>query len=543
MIKEVEKEIEAFFRDLGREKLRKVKVEEPKRKEFGDLSTNAALVLSKELGENPRDLALKLSEYLKVLPYVERIEVAGPGFVNIFLGKGIFELLKKAREEGMGFGRSDLGKGKKVLVEFVSANPTGPLHIGHGRIAAFGDALSRILERAGFSVHREYYINDAGTQMEILGRSVYLRYLELFLRDVDFPEDHYKGAYIVEIAKKVKEEKGDKYLKMDEEKAIEELSQIAAKEIMAWIEKDLRDFGVVYDSYFSERSLYESGAVEEAIKALSDKVYEEDGALWFKSTLYGDEKDRVLRRKNGQYTYFASDIAYHLNKFKRGFDELIDIWGADHHGYVERLRGAIKALGYDPERLKIILVQMVNLVKGGRQVAMSTRKGEFYPLEKLLEEVGKDAARFIYLTRDSSSPLDFDVDKAKEMSSENPVFYVQYCHARICSVERKAAERGIKEEDFLHASMDVLDLPQERELAKKVLFFPKLVEEMALNLEPHKLTYYLYDLSSSFHSYYNSHRILGEGEKTLARLLLSEMVRRAVNIGLGLLGVSAPESM
>ena len=543
MIKEVEREIEAFFKDLEREKLRKVKVEEPKRKEFGDLSTNAALVLSKELGESPREIALRLSEHLKALPYVEKVEVAGPGFVNIFLGKGIFELLKKAQEEGMDFGRSDIGKGKKVLVEFVSANPTGPLHIGHGRIAAFGDALSRILERAGFSVHREYYINDAGTQMEILGRSVYLRYLELFLRDVEFPEDHYKGAYIIEIAKKVKEEMGDKYLKMDEERAIEELSQIAAQEIMGWIEKDLKDFGVVYDSYFSERSLYKSGAVEEAIKALSDSVYEEDGALWFKSTLYGDEKDRVLRRKNGQYTYFASDIAYHLDKFRRGFDELIDIWGADHHGYVERLKGAIKALGYDPERLKIVLVQMVNLVKGGKQVAMSTRKGEFYPLEKLLEEVGRDAARFIYLTRDSNSPLDFDVDKAKEMSSENPVFYVQYCHARICSVKRKAEERGIKEEDFLHASMDVLDLPQERELAKKVLFFPKLVEEMALNLEPHKLTYYLYDLSSSFHSYYNSHRILGEGEKTPARLLLSEMVRRTVNIGLELLGVSAPESM
>ncbi len=547
MIKEIGKEIKGFLREkLGLEGLR-IKIEEPKRKEFGDISTNAAFIASKELKEEPRKIAQELSSYLSKLPYIEKAEVAGPGFVNIFFSRdGIFKFLKEAEEKGYSFGDSNIGEGKTVLVEFVSANPTGPLHVGHGRGAALGDALSRILKKAGFSVLKEYYINDAGTQMEILGRSVYLRYLELFLKKVDFPEDHYQGDYIVDIARKLKEDKGEKYLDIPEDKAVEEISSYASTFIMDQIKKDLKDFGVFYDNYYSERDIYKKGLLEKVINILKNHgyIYEMDGALWFKSTPFGDEKDRVIRRRNGQYTYFATDIAYHYEKFRRGFRILVNIWGADHHGYVDRIKGAVKALGDDPNNLKILLVQMVNLIKGGKVIPMSTRKGEFYTLRKLMDEVGKDAARFIYLTRDHNSPLDFDIDKAKEMSSENPVFYVQYCHARVCSMKRKARERGIKEEDYKDASLEPLTLPEEKELAKKILFFPSLLEEIAETFEPHKLTYYLYDLSSSFHSYYNKHRVIGEEKPlTLSRLFLSEMVRRTVEIGLDLLGVSAPESM
>ncbi len=548
-MKRIKERIEGFLKEKGIEQpdiwLKRIKVEEPKREEFGDLSTNAAMVLSKELKKKPRDLAEDLKKVLESLFFVKEVKVEGPGFVNIFLSpEGVISLLKDAESLEDEFGSSSIGKGKKVLVEFVSANPTGPLHIGHGRGAALGDALSNLLEKVGYTVEREYYINDAGTQMKILGRSVYLRYLQLFLKEVEFPEGHYMGDYIVEIAEEIKGEHGDRFLNLDEEKAVDEISRIAEEKIMNMIKEDLENFGVNYDRFYSESDLYKKGLVERALKALEDAgyIYEEDGALWFRSTSFGDEKDRVIRRRNGEYTYFASDIAYHMEKFERGFDILVDIWGADHHGYIKRLKGAIKALGKDDEKLKILLTSMVNLLKGGKPVSMSTRRGEFYPLKDLLDEVGKDVARFVYLTRDHNSPLDFDIDKAKEMSSENPVFYVQYCHARICSMKRKAKERGV--EDWKEVNPSKLNLPEEISMAKKILLFPHLLEELSENFEVHKLTYYLYDLSSRFHSYYNKHRVIGEDtELTKARLFLSEMVRRTVNIGLDILGVEAPEEM
>ncbi len=550
MVRIIKRKISEFLQEKKAKEWEKliarVKVEEPKREEFGDISTNAAMVLSKPLGEKPRDIAREIIPFLQELGLIEDVKIEGPGFINMFLNwKAVFSLLKEAEKEGDSFFFVNLGMGKKVLLEFVSANPTGPLHIGHGRGAALGDALANILEKVGFEVTKEYYVNDAGSQMKILGRSVYLRYLQLFLRDVEFPEGHYMGDYIVEIARKVRERHGERFLNMEEDKAVEELSRIASEMIMESIKEDLELFGIKYDSFYSESDLYRKGLVEKAISILKDKglVYEKDGALWFKSTAFGDEKDRVIRRKNGEYTYFATDIAYHMNKFERGYQLLINIWGADHHGYVKRLKGAIRALGRDDSDLRILLTSMVNLIKGGKQVSMSTRKGEFYTLRKLIEEVGKDAARFIYLTRDHESPLDFDIDKAKEMSSENPVFYVQYCHARICSIKSKAKERGI-ETGGEDPNLLLLTLKEERNMAKKILLFPSLIEEVATNLEPHKLTYYLYELSSIFHSYYNRNRVLGENmDLTMARLFLSEMVRRVINTGLSLLGVSAPERM
>jgi len=525
-------------------------LEIPSLAQHGDYATNAAMVLAKSLKKNPREIAEKLSEPITSLGanILDRLEIAGPGFINFFIKKEAFRrVLPMVFEQGENFGKTDVGKGRFVQVEFVSANPTGPLHVGHGRGAAVGDALARILEASGYRVHREYYINDVGKQMNILGRSLYLRYLELLGRQIEFPEDHYRGDYMKDLARDFLQEVGTKYLDIPEDEAIPVCSKYAAQKILDGIRKDLEDFRVTYDEWFSEEKLHREGMVESAIDQLRSRgfIYEQDGAVWFKSSLFGDEKDRVIVRSNGAKTYFAADIAYHWNKMQRGFDTIIDIWGADHHGYVPRIKAVVEALGFDPKKLNIILVQLVNLLRGGQPVAMSTRAGEFVTLREVMDEVGVDAARYMFLTRRSDSPLDFDLELAKAQSSENPVYYVQYAHARISSLFAVAAERGVKldvETAFKH--LDRLEEPQEIQLTKILGEFPFVVKKSAECLEPHRIPYYLHELASTFHAYYNHHRILTDDDAlTQARLALAGAIHIVLKNALKLIGLSAPDKM
>lgn len=525
-------------------------LEIPSLAQHGDYATNAAMVLAKSLKKNPREIAEKLSEPITSLGanILDRLEIAGPGFINFFIKKEAFRrVLPMVFEQGENFGKTDVGKGRFVQVEFVSANPTGPLHVGHGRGAAVGDALARILEASGYRVHREYYINDVGKQMNILGRSLYLRYLELLGRQIEFPEDHYRGDYMKDLARDFLQEVGTKYLDIPEDEAVPVCSKYAAQKILDGIRKDLEDFRVTYDEWFSEEKLHREGMVESAIDQLRSRgfIYEQDGAVWFKSSLFGDEKDRVIVRSNGAKTYFAADIAYHWNKMQRGFDTIIDIWGADHHGYVPRIKAVVEALGFDPKKLNIILVQLVNLLRGGQPVAMSTRAGEFVTLREVMDEVGVDAARYMFLTRRSDSSLDFDLELAKAQSSENPVYYVQYAHARISSLFAVAAERGVKldvETAFKH--LDRLEEPQEIQLTKILGEFPFVVKKSAECLEPHRIPYYLHELASTFHAYYNHHRILTDDDAlTQARLALAGAIHIVLKNALKLIGLSAPDKM
>jgi len=525
-------------------------LEIPSLAQHGDYATNAAMVLAKSLKKNPREIAEKLSEPITSLGanILDRLEIAGPGFINFFVKSEAFKrVIPMIFEKRENFGKTDIGKGQFVQVEFVSANPTGPLHVGHGRGAAVGDALARILEASGYRVHREYYINDVGKQMNILGRSLYLRYLELLGRQIEFPEDHYRGDYMKDLARDFFQEVGSKYLEILEDEAIPVCSKYAAQKILDGIRKDLEDFRVTYDEWFSEETLHREGMVESAIDQLRSRgfIYEQDGAVWFKSSLFGDEKDRVIVRSNGAKTYFAADIAYHWNKMQRGFDTIIDIWGADHHGYVPRIKAVVEALGFDPKKLNIILVQLVNLLRGGQPVAMSTRAGEFVTLREVMDEVGVDAARYMFLTHRSDSPLDFDLELAKSQSSENPVYYVQYAHARISSLFAVAEERGIKldiETAFKH--LNRLEESQEIQLAKILGEFPFVVKKSAECLEPHRIPYYLHELASTFHAYYNHHRILtDDNELTQARLALAGAVHIVLKNALNLIGLSAPDRM
>lgn len=521
-------------------------VEYPPDDSFGDYASNVALVLGSTLRKRPRDVAEAILQHLPSDPALQRVEVAGPGFLNFRLADGVWlEALRKACAQGRDYGRQPKGKGR-VLVEFVSANPTGPLHIGHGRIAAFGDALVRLLDWTGWEVEREYYINDVGTQMELLGRSVLARYKELVGIHADFPEDGYRGDYIVEVARLLLQQEGRRLLELPEGEAIQRASRFARDTILGWIQEELEAFRVRFDRFFSEESLHRSGKVDEVIEGLREKglIYQEDGALWFRSSLFGDEKDRVVVRASGLKTYFASDIAYHLDKLSRGYDLLINIWGADHHGYVKRLEAAVEALGYPRDKLRVILVQMVNLMRHGKRVSMSTRQGEFAALREVMEEVGVDACRFFLLLRRAESPLDFDLEVAKAQSEENPVYYVQYAHARVSSIFKKAGERGIEIPDPEEVDLSPLDLQEERSLAKAVALFPETLSEAASNFEPHPLSTYLLSLAKAFHSYYNKHRVLGDDpRKTRARLLLAWGVREVIRNGLEILGVSAPEEM
>lgn len=520
-------------------------IEVPRLAAHGDFSANIAMVGAKVQKLAPRKIAeILLSHLSDSSGILEKTEIAGPGFINFYLKPSAWiPVLKTILENGETWGRCQMGQGTKVQVEFVSANPTGPLHVGHGRGAAVGDTLARILSACGFDVKKEYYVNDSGRQIRTLGRSVWLRVKELSGEKTEFPEDCYQGDYIKDLAHEARELFPELQTLGDEE-GIALCAPFAAKKILAGIRGDLENFGVFHDVWFSEQSLYDSGAVDDVLKNLekTGHVYEKDGARWFRTTDYGDEKDRVVIRNNGITTYFASDIAYHKNKFERGFHRVIDVWGADHHGYIKRIKAAVAATGTDPDRFEVSLVQFVSLLRGGLPVSMSTRSGEFETLSAVLDEVGRDAARFFFLMRSHETALDFDLELAKKKNNENPVFYVQYVHARIASILRKAAETGFGMEE--NPSLDFLKENEEIVLIKEMSRFPEVVAVSGRNLEPHRIVFYLMDLAAAFHSYYNLHKVLGEDQAlSAARLLLIRAVQQVIFNGLFLLGVSAPEEM
>ena len=525
-----------------------IEVEVPASAEHGDFSSNAAMILASRAKQNPRRIAQAIRDHLHDTEGIlEKTEIAGPGFLNFFVKDSFWrQSLSDILNSKESYGRLDLGGGRKIQVEFVSANPTGPLHIGHARGAVVGDVLTALLRVAGYHVSREYYINDAGSQMDNLGKSVLYRYRELFGKKADFPESCYHGGYITEIAREIAQLEADIYLEKNEEDTIAYFNSVASEVIMEGIRKDLRDFGITFDSYFSEKELYRENGVNDLLTSLREKgfIYSDGGTLWFKTTDYGDEKDRVVIRQNGEPTYFAADIAYHQNKFSRGFETLIDIWGADHHGYIPRLQAAIQALGHDKNDLKIILVQLVNLLRAGQPVAMSTRAGEFVTLREVLDEVGKDAARYNFLMRRSDSHLDFDLEVAKKQSNENPVYYVQYAHARICSILRLAAEKGMAKPSCENCDLSLLSGPEEKTLMKMMAAYPDMLEGAAKSLEVHRITFYLNELAAVFHSYYNKAKVVtDDAPLSAARLVLVEALRVVLKNALKILGVGAPEKM
>jgi len=524
-------------------------VEVPKVKSHGDFSTNLAMIMAKQQKMAPRKIAEILLAHLKDnLGLLSSSDIAGPGFINFFVNTSAWvPVLGDVHQKDVRYGESDVGQGRKIQVEFVSSNPTGPLHVGHGRGAAVGDSTANILSICGWDVQKEYYINDSGRQIQTLGRSVYYRMKELSGKAIEFPEECYQGAYIRALAQQVIDENGPEFVKREDDEAIMICARYAAGKILEGIRADLETFGVEFDKWFSEQSLYDSGKVDDMIAAFKDsgRIYAKDEALWFNTTEFGDEKDRVVVRSNGQTTYFASDIAYHQEKFERGFDRVIDVWGADHHGYIPRVSGAIQASGYQKGQFDVILVQLVNLLRAGEPVAMSTRTGEFVTLSDVVDEVGADAARFIFLTRSSDSPLDFDLELAKQKTNENPVYYVQYVHARIASILRKAGEQGIDPlTDPDEADLTRIEAPEEIDLIKLLDRYPEVLVRSADLMEPHRVTYFLMDLASAFHTYYNKHKVLGEDQQlTAGRLYLVRAVQKVIRNGLGLLGVSAPEKM
>ena len=560
-------------------------LERPKQAQHGDYACNLAMQLARALKRNPREIASALLDALPASPWVEKAEIAGAGFINIFLSAASKQrIIGTILQQGKEFGRSRMGEGKKAQVEFVSANPTGPLHVGHGRGAAFGMSLSSVLAAAGFEVKREYYINDAGRQMDILALSTWLRYLEWNGISVPFPANAYQGQYVRDMAAEIRRLHGDRYvhqpwtllegvpprstedeLEQDEKWAKQQnelhldglianakkllgddyayMHDFALTEQLGDGRNDLMEFGVSFDTWFSEKSLFDSGLVQRAVATLQKNghLYAQDGALWFRSTAFGDEKDRVVQRENGQYTYFASDIAYHLNKFERGFDHIINVWGADHHGYIPRVKGALKALGLDESRLEVALVQFAVLYRGEEKVSMSTRSGDFVTLRELRHEVGNDACRFFYVLRKSDQHLDFDLELAKSQSNDNPVYYIQYAHARICSVLNSW---GGVERDLLDADHSLLQAPQELALLKRLVEYPETVNAAARELSPHVIAYYLKDLAADLHGLYVACQFLVADEALKqARLLLIAATRQVLRSGLGLLGVSAPEKM
>lgn len=526
----------------------KVSIDAPKDKKFGDLAVNVALILAKEAKRNPRELAGEIAEALRLDENIESVEIAGPGFLNVrFSALFWHNTILCVEEKGAEYGRHSLGAGKKAQVEFVSANPTGPLHIGHGRGAAVGDALARILRNAGYDVETEYYINDAGRQMRLLGNSVYYRAKEICNIPVEEPEEYYRGAYIRDLASEVLALHKD-LMDMAEKVALDICQSYAVAQIMAGIKKDLDDFAVHHNVWFSEKSLVDAGAIDKTFDRLRDAglAYDEEGAFWFRTTDFGDDKNRVLRKSSGELTYFASDIAYHDNKFDRGFDLCIDVWGADHHGYVPRMRAAVAALGKPAESFDVVLVQLVNLLRGGEQIAMSTRAGKFETLSDVVAEVGADAARFMFLSRKSDSPLDFDLDLVKQRSMDNPVYYVQYAHARIASVTRKAAERGITmEEKSTLAGLAALNNADAIDMLRLLDRFEDCTEAAATNLSAHHISNYLSELAGSLHRFYANNSVLNAENEDCARarLQLLRAVAQTLRNGLDLLGVSAPEAM
>ncbi len=565
---------------LGQDITINIAIERTKDAQHGDFATNLALLLAKSAKTNPRQLAEQIIAVLPQDEAVVKVELAGPGFINFFIDPSTqYQIVRQIHEQGQAYGLSKVGLGKKVQVEFVSANPTGPLHVGHGRGAAYGSAVADLLEAVGFSVHREYYVNDAGRQMDILATSIWLRYQEECGERVLFPSNGYRGDYVREIAADIhrasandyrrpaelvfenvpadEPEGGDKELHIDALIArtktllgpslYRDFFQIGLDNILEDIRDDLKEFGVDYQEWFSERHLMDDGSVQKALERLraGGHLYEQDGATWFASSQLGDEKDRVVVRENGQTTYFASDIAYHMNKLDRGFDQIIDIWGADHHGYIPRVRAAMLALGADQAKLTVLLVQFATLYRGEERVQMSTRSGEFVTLRQLRNEVGKDAARFFYMMRRSEQHMDFDLQLATSKSSENPVFYVQYAHARVCSVLRQLDEKSLLRDQSL--GMDnllVLTEDHETALLTTLTRYPEALERAALNYEPHQLIHYLRDLANEFHTYYNAHQFLVDDEVIRnARLNLICAVKQVLANGLSLLNITAPEAM
>ncbi|MEI7796419.1 MAG: arginine--tRNA ligase [Methylococcaceae bacterium] len=556
-----------------------VHIERTRDTAHGDFATNIALMLAKPTKTNPRQLAEQIIAALPINEAILKVEIAGAGFINFFMNSNAqYQVIADIQTAGENFGKSQIGAGKKVQVEFVSANPTGPLHVGHGRGAAYGSVMGNLLTATGFEVHREYYVNDAGRQMDILATSVWLRYLEACGETFTFPSNAYRGDYVRDIAQKLVEFHGKNYshstatvfadLPLDEPEGGDKDDYIDAlilrakallgdgysvvfdaglNDILSDIKDDLAEFGTTYNQWFSERSLMDDGSIDKALAVLKSNyyLYEKDGATWFKSSELGDEKDRVVIRDNGQYTYFASDIAYHWNKLERGFDVLIDIWGADHHGYIARVRAALTALGADQTKLNVLLVQFANLWRGTEKVSMSTRSGEFVTLRELRDEVGRDAARFFYVMRRSEQHMDFDLELAKSKSNENPVFYVQYAHARVCSVFRQLGEKGFTQDVALGmANLAELTAEHETALLTTLARYPEVIERAATQYEPHLIINYLRQLATDFHTYYNAHQFLVENDTVRnARLNLIAAIQQVLVNGLTLLGISAPEAM
>jgi arginyl-tRNA synthetase len=529
------------------EEMPSVILEVPREKAHGDYSTNMAMQLARIAKKAPRVIAEDIVNHFdKTKASIEKIEIAGPGFINFYMNNSyLTDLIPTILKAGASYGETNVGQGQKVQVEFVSANPTGNLHLGHARGAAIGDSLCNILAKAGFDVTREYYINDAGNQIYNLAKSVEARYFQALGIDKEMPEDGYYGEDIIEIGKKLADEYGDRYVHMDEQERLAFFREYGLNYELDKIKKDLADFRVTFDVWYSETSLYHNGKIDQALATLRERghIYEKDGATWFRSTTFGDDKDRVLIKQDGSYTYLLPDIAYHQDKLQRGFTKLINIWGADHHGYIPRMKAAIEALGYDPNMLEVEIIQLVSLYQNGEKVKMSKRTGKAVTMRDLMEEVGLDATRYFFAMRSSDTHLDFDMDLAVSQSNENPVYYAQYAHARVCSILRQGEEQQLSYEGELQ--LDYIQSEKEIELLKKLGEFPEAVSEAALKRMPHRITNYIFELASALHSFYNAEKVLDpeNTEKSRARLALMKAVQITLQNALALIGVSAPEKM
>jgi arginyl-tRNA synthetase len=529
------------------EQLPDVVLETPKDKTHGDYATNMAMQLARVARKAPRAIAEDIvANFDKTKASIEKLEIAGPGFINFYMNNSyLTALIPVVMKAGDAYGETNVGEGEKVQVEFVSANPTGSLHLGHARGAAVGDSLCNILDKAGYEVSREYYINDAGNQINNLASSVEARYMQALGQEKEMPEDGYHGQDIIEIGKKLAEQEGDKYVNMEEQERLAFFREYGLKYELEKLKTDLENFRVPFDVWYSETSLYQNGKIDDALETLKEQghVYEEEGATWFRSTTFGDDKDRVLIKNDGSYTYLAPDIAYHQDKLKRGFNKLINVWGADHHGYIPRMKAAIQALGYDKDTLEVEIIQLVHLYKDGEKMKMSKRTGKAVTMRDLVEEVGLDATRYFFAMRSADTHMDFDLDLAVSKSNDNPVYYAQYAHARICSMLRQAEELNIsfdKDVDF-----SLIKAEKEIDLLKKVGEFPQVVGEAALKRIPHRISNYIFDLASTLHSFYNAEKVLDKEniETTKARLALIQTVRITLKNALALIGVSAPEKM
>jgi arginyl-tRNA synthetase len=528
------------------DKLPEIMLEVPPQKEFGDYATNFAMQMARSAKKSPRLIAEAIVARLKE-DWLEKAVIAGPGFINFYLKPDwLYNMLAEILAKGKEYGNTAAGQGKKVQVEFVSANPTGPLHVGHGRGAAVGSALANLLRAAGYNVSTEFYINDAGNQIDNLAASVNARYLELLGETVEFPENGYHGHDIIDTAKRIIDREGDKYLKMSAEERLSIFKELALTEKLAALKEDLSAFNVNFDVWFSERILHQSKAIDEVCRVFKEKghMFEQNGALWLRSTACGDDKDRVVIRDNGIPTYLAADIAYHKNKFERGFETLINIWGADHHGYIPRMKAAVAALGYSPDQLEVLILQMVSLYRNGELVKMSKRTGQSVTLTELMEEVGRDAARFFFIMRSLDSQLDFDLDLAKSRTNENPVYYIQYAHARLCSIFRQVTETGLKIPAWQEVNLELLTESAEIDLIKKLGEYPDEVSSAAVERAVHRLARYVHDLAGLFHTFYSQCRIIGvDSDVQLARLALAAAIRQVICHALEILGVDAPEKM